>query len=77
MQEILRAEKEKGYRIMLQQIIDIFRKYPRGTRIQLKDDYPNDIRIVSGYHPLFDRWYIDFEDGTMVCVDRLVELEIK
>lgn len=52
-------------------VLAMFHKYPKGTQIRLAGDYPQDVHIVHRHYPLFNKWYIEFEDGHSVCMDRL------
>ncbi len=54
----------------------MFQKYPIGTPIRLKHDYPNDVRTVADYQTNGGVWYLKLSDGKSVCVDRLSELEV-
>lgn len=46
-------------------------KFPEGTRLRLKDDYPHIIREVSGYKVVNGEGYLLFKDGSSLCMKRL------
>ncbi len=61
---------------MYEKLIEMFQKYPIGTPIRLKSDYPNEVRTVADYESKGSVWYLRLSDGKSVCVDRLSELEV-
>lgn len=49
----------------------IFIKYPIGTVLRLKDDYPGVNRVVKGYEIFDNAFYLIFNDGSKLNIDNL------
>ena len=61
----------------MKEIINIFRKYPRGMPVKLKNDYSWENNTVVGYEITYNRCLIKLSNGTSVDVDRIESLKVE
>lgn len=59
----------------MKDFIYLYTKYPIGTKLRLKDDYPFVIRVVSGYEVYENETYLLFEDGSKLNIKRLEDIK--
>lgn len=53
----------------------IMQRYPIGTMVRMKDDYPYCVREVYGYEILLDSFNLIFRDGTKLNSCRIGLIE--
>lgn len=61
----------------INQIAEVFMRYPIGMPIRLKDDYKWIDKRVEGYEITSSRCLIKMSDGTAVDVERLKDLLVE
>ena len=53
-------------------ITDVIKKYPVGTKLKLSGDMPDgEPRTVEGYKQIGADFYLIFRDGHTACVERI------